>query len=601
MCGIFGIVVQQEQVLGRTLLEALRRLAYRGYDSVGCAVIDQAGRVDLRKDAGKIDDVNDRLHFADMVGVRGIAQLRWATFGAPSQLNAQPHIDSDGDLVGAHNGNIVNHMSLRERFIESGLTVRGTNDGESCVHAVEQYVDQGHSVQASIRKASRDLEGDYAFIVGRAGSTSSEDALHVIKQGSGLVIGVGDGFCCVSSDLPSILPLTDRIVRVRDGEMVTLYHDRFEIRRVEDGAAVDRKPERFTEGMDAAEKGGYEHFMLKEIHEQPKAAEEMLHWLSASPHVDPFLSNLVAARHVYLVGCGTSYHACVLGAALFNRLAGMAAVPVLAPVFRETLAHTLSSDDAVVLVSQSGETKDVLNALNAARPSEAAILGVLNVLGSTLMHASDQYLPLACGYEISVPATKTLLNQALLFYYLADRVRTTGPGERWIDVPSKIEQTIRQTDAFAKEVAALLMPFHEMYYLGYGLTLGMAMEGALKLKEVSYAHCEGMLSAEFKHGPLSAVYDGYPVVFVTAPDDARMMINHVNEVTCRGGRAIIVGRDDELLRKNAHDYLPLPEASHELSAILAAVPLQLISYYLSVAKGHNPDFPRNLSKTLTVD
>ncbi len=194
-----------------------------------------------------------------------------------------------------------------------------------------------------------------------------------------------------------------------------------------------------------------------------------------------------------------------------------------------------------------------------------------------------------------------MLNQALLFYYLADRVRTTGPGERWIDVPSKIEQTIRQTDAFAKEVAALLMPFHEMYYLGYGLTLGMAMEGALKLKEVSYAHCEGMLSAEFKHGPLSAVYDGYPVVFVTAPDDARMMINHVNEVTCRGGRAIIVGRDDELLRKNAHDYLPLPEASHELSAILAAVPLQLISYYLSVAKGHNPDFPRNLSKTLTVD
>ncbi|MBN1858205.1 glutamine--fructose-6-phosphate transaminase (isomerizing), partial [Candidatus Bipolaricaulota bacterium] len=269
MCGIFGIVVKQEQVLGRILLEASRRLAYRGYDSVGCAAIDQAGRIDLRKDAGKIDDVNDRLHFAEMIGVRGIAQLRWATFGAPSQPNAQPHIDSDGDLVGAHNGNIVNHVSLRERFIASGLTVRGTNDGESCVHAVEQYVDQGHSVQASILKASRDLEGDYAFIIGRAGAENGEDVLHAIKQGSGLVIGVGDGFCCVSSDLPSILPLTDRIVRVRDGELVTLHHDRFEIRRVEDGAVVDREPERFTEGMDAAEKGGYEHFMLKEIHEQP--------------------------------------------------------------------------------------------------------------------------------------------------------------------------------------------------------------------------------------------------------------------------------------------------------------------------------------------
>lgn len=601
MCGIFGIVVKEKQVLGGILLDASRRLAYRGYDSVGCAVIDGGGRIDLRKDAGKIDEVNDRLQFADMSGVRGIAQLRWATFGAPSQPNAQPHLDSDGDLVGAHNGNIVNHVTLREQFIASGLTVRGTNDGESCVHAVERYVDQGHSVPESIRKAAGDLEGDYAFVIGRAETAGCDQALHAIKQGSGLVVGVGDGFCCVSSDLPSILPLTQRIVRMRDGEMVTLYHDRFEIRRVEDGTAVEREPELFTEGMDAAEKGGYEHFMLKEIHEQPKAAEELLHWLAASPHVDPFLSSLTAARHVYFVGCGTSYNACVLGAALFNRLAGKPAVPVLAPVFRETLSHTLSAEDAVVLVSQSGETKDVLNALNASRGSGAVILGILNVLGSTLMHASDHYLPLACGYEISVPATKTFLNQALLFYYLADRLRRTGARERWEDVPSTIETTIRQTDAFAQEVATLLKPFGEMYYLGYGLTLGMAMEGALKLKEVSYAHCEGMLSAEFKHGPLSAVYDGYPILFVTAPDDAKMMINHVNEVTCRGGRAIIVGRENELLRKSAHDYLPLPEVSHELSAILAAVPLQLISYYLSVSKGHNPDFPRNLSKTLTVD
>jgi len=601
VCGIFGIVVKEEQVLGGTLLEASRRLAYRGYDSVGCAVIDRAGRIDLRKDAGKIEEVNDRLNFADMAGVRGMAQLRWATFGAPSQPNAQPHLDSDGDLVGAHNGNIVNHVALREQFIASGFTVRGTNDGESCVHAVERYVDQGDSVVSSIRKAARDLEGDYAFVIARAGAESPDEALYAVKQGSGLVVGIGDGFCCVSSDLPSILPLTNQVVRVRDGEMVTLHHDRFEIRRVEDGAVVDRESELFTEGMDAAEKGGYEHFMLKEIHEQPKAAEDLLHWLSASPHVDPFVSSIEAARHIYFVGCGTSYNACVLGAALFNRLAMKPAVPVLAPVFRETFAHTLSSEDVVVLVSQSGETKDVLNALNSARGSGATILGILNVLGSTLMHASDHYLLLACGYEISVPATKTFLNQTLLFYYLADRLRRTGPGERWDDVPSRIEETIRRTDGFSQEVAALLKPFHEMYYLGYGLTLGMAMEGALKLKEVSYAHCEGMLSAEFKHGPLSAVYDGYPVLFITAPDDAKMMINHVNEVTCRGGRAIIVGREDDLLRKSAHDYLPLPAVSHELSAILAAVPLQLISYYMSVSKGHNPDFPRNLSKTLTVD
>jgi glucosamine--fructose-6-phosphate aminotransferase (isomerizing) len=602
VCGIFGFVTEEDRVLGGILLEAARRLAYRGYDSIGCATVSAAGDIDLRKDAGKIDEVNERLHFEEMTGCRGILQLRWATFGAPSKVNAQPHLDSDGDLVGAHNGNIVNHISLREEYIADGMTVRGTNDGETCVHAVERYVDQGYDLVESIRHAANDLQGDYAFIIGRCRvGEESRLPLHAIKKGSGLVVGIAEGATCISSDLPSILPITNRILRVYDGEMVTIWPDRVELRRVDNGTRIEREPEVFTEGMEVAEKGGYDHFMLKEIHEQPKVARDLIHLLEASPHVEPFLKSLAGARRLYLVGCGTSYHACIVGAAYLNRLVGLGAVPVLAPQFRETLAHTLTPEDTVVFVSQSGETKDVLNAINSVEFSGACKLGVLNVIGSTLMHVSDHYLPIACGYEISVPATKTYLNQVLLFLYLADRLRRSEERIDWTQIPSLIEETLQMTETDAQHVADLLNPFSEMYYLGYGMTLGVAMEGALKLKEITYAHCEGTLSSEFKHGPLSAVYDGYPVMFVTAPDDATMMVNHVNEVVCRGGKAIAVAAEDELLRKNVDEYLVLPSARQEIAALLAVLPLQLISYYVSVARGIDPDFPRNLSKTLTVD
>jgi len=603
MCGIFGIVYATDRPLGDLLLDAGRRLAYRGYDSVGCATVDAKGTIDLRKGVGRVDEVAERFALGEMAGRRGIVQLRWATFGAPSHENAQPHLDSDGDLVGAHNGNIVNNTVLRERFIAEGMTVRGTNDGESCVHAVERYVDQGLGMVEAIRRAAGDLQGDYAFVIASRDEAGSDgkQPLHAIKNGSGLVVGITPEGTCVSSDLPSILPLTDRILRVEDGEMVTLWPDRVELRRVVDGTLVSREPERFTEGMDAAEKGGYAHFMEKEIHEQPKVAAELLHWLDASPHVEPFLEAIRSARRVYLVGCGTSHHACLVGAAYFNRLAGIPAVPVLAPQFTETLAATLAPEDAVVLVSQSGETKDVLNALRASRPSGARILGVLNVLGSALMHRSDHYLPLACGYEISVPATKTYLNQVLLFLYLADRLRRSGTPIDWERVPELISETLESVDAPARRVAELLDPLAEMYFLGYGMTLGVALEGALKLKEISYAHCEGMLSSEFKHGPLSAVYPEYPVLFVAAPRDAEMIVNHVNEVACRGGRSIVLATEDPLLRRTVDEYVVLPDAGQELTALIAVIPLQLASYYMSLKRGYDPDFPRNLSKTLTVD
>jgi glucosamine--fructose-6-phosphate aminotransferase (isomerizing) len=596
MCGIFGIVVEQEQPLGEILLQAGRRLSYRGYDSVGCATLQEDGTIDLRKDVGKVDEVAARLGFADMVGRRGIVQLRWATFGAPSPANAQPHLDSDGDLVGAHNGNVVNNVELRQGFVAEGMTVRSTNDGESCVHAVERYVDRGYDVVEAIRRAYHDLKGDYAFVIGQVG----DDRLYAFKKGSGLVAGVAEGATCVSSDLPSILPLTRRILRVQDGEIVILSSDGLELRRVEDAAVVQREVKEVTESMETAEKGGYPHFMLKEIHEQPQVAGELVRLLEASPHVLPMVERMAAARHLYLVGCGTSYHACLLGAVYLARLAGRPAVPVLAPQFVAQCGPALGPQDVGVFVSQSGETKDVLNAAEAARTRGAGILGLVNVIGSTLMNESEHYLPLACGYEISVPATKTFTNQAVAFLVLALRMGGQ-PTNALARLPDLLEQTVEEAEPQVQTLETALAQVDDLYCLGYGLTYPIALEGALKLKEVTYAHCEGMLSTEFKHGPLSAVEEGYPVLFVAGPEDVPLLVSGINETTCRGGRAIAIGEEDPRLRANTDELIVLPQGGPLLNPLLATIPLQLLAYRLSLARGYDPDFPRNLSKTLTVD
>ena len=596
MCGIFGIVTDKEQQLGPVLIAAGQRLSYRGYDSVGCATLLDDGTIDLRKDVGKVNDVAERLRLAEMTGRRGIVQLRWATFGAPSPVNAQPHLDSDGDLVGAHNGNVVNNVELRQQFIAEGMTVRSINDGESCVHAVERYVDQGYDMVEAIRRAYHDLEGDYAFVIGRVG----EDRLYALKKGSGLVVGLAEGATCVSSDLPSILPLTRRILRVQDGEIVILWADRVALRRVEDGAPIEREMEIATESMEAAEKGGYPHFMLKEIHEQPQVVAELVHLMEAAPHVSQMIERMATARHLYLVGCGTSYHACLLGSVYLARLAGRAASPVLAPQFIPQYGPAVGPEDVGIFVSQSGETKDVLNAIAVARQQGMHILSLVNVLGSTLMHESERYLPLACGYEISVPATKTFTNQIVAFLFLALRMGGHST-ERMAQLPDLLQDTLVATEPQVAALEADLAHQDDLYCLGYGLTYPIALEGALKLKEVTYTHCEGMLSTEFKHGPLSAVHDGYPVIFVTGPEDVPLLVSGINETTCRGGRAIAIGEEDERLRANVHDLIVLPQAGPLFNPVLATLPLQLLSYRLSLLRGYDPDFPRNLSKTLTVD
>ena len=595
MCGIFGIVTENEQVLGPILIEAARRLTYRGYDSVGAATISGA-KIDLRKDTGRVDEVAAKYNLAEMSGTRGITQLRWATFGAPSQANSQPHLDSDGDLVGAHNGNVVNNVELRRMFMEEGLVVRSENDGESCVHAVERYIDRGLDFIEAIRRANDDLQGDYAYVIGRI----NDDKLYAIKKGSGLVVGIGEGFTCVSSDLPSILPLTRTIIRIQDGEIITLWADQVELRSVVDGSLIERAPEEITETMSSVQKDGYDHFMLKEIHEQPQVAREVLHMLAGSADVQLVLDKMKEARNLYFIGCGTSYHACLAGAVYFARLAGRAVIPVLAPQFIPQYLTTVGPQDVGLFVSQSGETKDVLNALYAAEKQGMQCYGLANVIGSTLTKASVCSLPLCCGYEISVPATKTFTNQVVTFLYLAYRLAGRDTSELDL-IPELMEQTIALTTPQVKALTPEVNAWEDSYSLGYGSTYSMALEGALKLKEITYSHCEGMLSTEFKHGPLSAITDGFPVLFAVDPQDVPVIVSGINEVTCRGGRAIAIGQEDASLRANASDMIVLPQATPEISSLLSVIPLQLLSYYMAVARGYDPDFPRNLSKTLTVD
>jgi len=617
MCGIFGYVTTKEEALGPILISAAERLTYRGYDSVGAATMNN-GKIDLRKDVGKVDSVAAKYNIAEMRGQRGITQLRWATFGEPSQVNSQPHLDSNGDMVGAHNGNVVNNVELREQFIAEGMTVRSQNDGETCVHAVERYINRGYEFIDAIRLAYGDLEGDYAFVIGRA----NDDKLYAFKKGSGMVVGLGEGFTCVSSDLPSILPLTREVIRPQDGEIVTLWADHVEVRSVKDGrvAQINERLETVTESMDAVQKGGYPHFMLKEIHEQAQVARELSHVLQGNREVESLIAKMKNARHLYFIGCGTSYHAASVGAVYFAQLAGRAAIPVLAPQFIAQYAPALSHDDVGIFVSQSGETKDVLNALEAAEARGMACFGLANVVGSTLTKTASLCLPLCCGYEISVPATKTFTNQVVTFLYLAYKM--AGPSTSLDDpssslranslrsgwhalfdrIPELMDKTLEMVAPQIEAIAEDINEWNDMYCLGYGATYAIALEGALKLKEITYAHCEGMLSTEFKHGPLSAVSKGFPIIFVVGDTgDVPLIISGINEVKVRGARTIVIGEEDARLRANGDDLIVLPKSDPQISALLGVLPLQLLSYHMSVMRGFDPDFPRNLSKTLTVD
>ncbi len=607
MCGIFAITSNKRNDIGEILVECAEKLTYRGYDTVGIATVAK-NRIHLRKDKGKFDEVAEKLRLSEMPGSKGIAQLRWATFGAPSKLNAQPHLDCDEDLCAAHNGNILNFLPLREQYTEEGHIVRSMNDGEICVHAVERYYDQSGDLIDAIRKGCSDLKGDYAFAV----MHRDDDKIYAVKMGSSLFAGIGDGETCVSSDLPSILPVTREIVNIHDGEMIILTPETLEIRSISKGTVIERNPYTSDADIRVAQKGGYPHFMLKEIHEQVSATRTLFSAIR-EPYISQFVDTLIEANRVFFIACGSSYHAAVVGSYYFNELANIAAIPVIGGQFTSLYGESIGEKDVAVCVSQSGETKDVIDAVHHSLKKNTKILGVVNVLGSTLTHLSDLYLPLGSGFEISVPATKTYTSQVTLFDFLAIQagrkkgVLNQNQAESKLNalktqLSPLIEETISTTTLKARSLAPYLSRFSHFYVLGHGLTHGVALEGALKIKEVCYIVADGMYSSEFKHGPLSIVDKGYPIIFAIAPDDAEHIVNHLAEVECRGARIIATGEDHPLLRRyvTEEDFLTVPKSNQNLSPILQAIPLQLLAYHLATYKDIDPDYPRNISKTLTV-
>ncbi len=607
MCGIFAITSNRRNDIGEILVECAEKLTYRGYDTVGVATVFK-DQIHLRKDKGKFGEVAEKLRLKEMRGSKGIAQLRWATFGAPSKLNAQPHLDCDEDLCAAHNGNILNFLPLREQYTLEGHSVRSMNDGEICVHAVERYYDELGDMVEAIRQGCNDLKGDYAFAV----MHKNDNKIYAVKKGSSLFAGIGDEETCVSSDLPSILPVTRQIVNIHDNEMVILTPETLEIRRISDGTRIEREPYISDADIRVAQKGGYPHFMLKEIHEQVSATRTLFSALR-EPYITQFVNTLTDTERVFFVACGSSYHATVVGSYFLNDLANIAAVPVIGGQFNSLYGASIGEKDVVVCVSQSGETKDVIDVVHHCRKRNAKILSVVNVLGSTLTHLSDLYLPLGSGFEISVPATKTYTSQVTLFNFLATKsgqkqgvlkpkIAKSMITTLQTHLPSLLEETISTTTLKARALAPYLSNYSHFYVLGHGLTHGVALEGALKIKEVCYIVADGMYSSEFKHGPLSIVEKGYPIIFTIAPEDAEHIVNHLAEVECRGARIIATGNDHPLLRRyvKEDDFLVVPPASQYLSPILQAIPLQLMAYHLATYKNIDPDYPRNISKTLTV-
>ncbi|MEA2070961.1 MAG: glutamine--fructose-6-phosphate transaminase (isomerizing) [Asgard group archaeon] len=608
MCGIFGIIANEGDVAEKLLIIG-KRLAYRGYDSAGLATFHK-NTIDLRKDVGTLEQVIENHQLADMKGSLGIGQLRWSTFGRPSRINAQPHYDCDKDMVGAHNGNIVSYHQTKERLHKENHKIRSNNDGEICVHAVEKYYDQHHDMIKAIRQGIQEMEGAFAFVTYHK---DNPEKLYAVKMGSSLVIGIGENETYVSSDLPSILPLTRKFVPLNDGEIVELTPDSYRIIKVEDGSEIKRKARQTDLSAEEAEKGDYDYFLTKEIHEQVEATEKLAFGLE-SDSLNEIVEKLANAKRVFLVGCGSSYNACTVGSYYLNNIANLLAIPVIGGRFFEEYKNYQPDDSTVLLcVSQSGETKDIINTINFAKPKGYSILGMINVPGSTVERMSEAYAYIGAGIERSVPATKTYINQVVLFLCLAVRIAKAkklldteefeGMKQQIHALPSLVDQTITESEEKAKELAKQLASDEAMSLLGYGVTYGVALEGALKIREINYISAEAMYSSEFKHGPLSIVEEDYPVFYIVAPEDKYYVTSHISEVECRDGRPIVVGEKIKGLEKHLskEDYFEIPKSSHYISPILAVIPLQLIALYMSIERGIDPDYPRNLSKTLTVD
>jgi glucosamine--fructose-6-phosphate aminotransferase (isomerizing) len=612
MCGIVGYIGDKNAV--DIVLEGLRRLEYRGYDSAGIAVIGAAG-LQIRRAAGRIKNLEVLLREKPIEGRTGLGHTRWATHGRPTDENAHPHTDGSGELVVVHNGIIENYLPIKERLQAEGHAFKSETDTEVIAHLIERHLKDAPKLDEAVRRALRELRGSYAVVVLHR---QMPDRLVAAKLGAGsVVVGLGENETFLASDIPAILSHTRDVVILEDEDVAVVTRRGVEITQL-DGAPVQRTPSRILWDPILAEKGGYRHFMLKEIYEQPRAAADTMRGrvqpeggtvVLPDVQLDPDVA--AGIQRIVLVACGTSYHAAVVGRFMLERLTGITAEVDLGSEYRYRDA-VLGPETLVVALSQSGETADTLGAVKTARAKGAPIIGITNVVGSALSREATGTLYTHAGPEIGVASSKTFTSTLIALYLLALWLgRRRGmllaeDGRKHIqgllELPRLMERTLELEPAVA-DLAREVSRHKNFLFLGRGINYPLALEGALKLKELSYVHAEGYPAGEMKHGPIALLEDGFPVIALAPRDGSydRMMSN-LEEVRARDGRVIAIGHEgDRELAAKAAVMLAVPPSSDLLTPILLSIPLQLLAYHVAVRLGRDVDQPRNLAKSVTVE
>ncbi len=606
MCGIFGCLLKGGSA-APLIHVALKRLEYRGYDSVGAATVYE-GRLYVKKDQGNVDAVHAKLHLDNLPGRLGIGHTRWATHGAPLQKNAHPQLDCDNRIAVVHNGVLENFSGLRQELEERGHVFRSKTDTEVIPHLIEESMKAGLGFADAVREAVKRLEGSYAIA---AICTQEPDKIVCARKESPLVVGIGDSSIYCASDIPAFLPLTKRAIAMRDGEFAILSDAGAEIKKIADWSPVEREPETITWDLEMAEKLGYPYFMIKEIHEQPESLRNTLRLQDT--YLDLMATFLDRAREVFLVACGTSYHACLAASHMFSKLAFRSTQPIIASEFVQRAGDSISVDSTVLAVSQSGETADTLSAVMHASNRAATILGLTNVIGSTLTRVSRTYTCQQSGPEIGVAATKTFTAQVSVLAQIAIKLgekrgklfheEAKTLRKKLQQIPEIVERIIATQEEKIKGLAKKYRDKRCFFFLGRGISTATASEGMLKLMEIAYVPAITYPAGESKHGPISLIEEGFPVVFVCPNDSTRKAtIGNIMEMKARGAVVLaIIEEGDEEIKNLADDYVEVPKGVPEvLTPIPYVVPLQLFAYHMAIERGCNPDMPRNLAKSVTV-
>ena len=608
MCGIVGFVGKKQA--SPILVEGLSKLEYRGYDSAGVAVLED-GEIKIRKYKGRLKNLEDNLNKNPLNGFIGIGHTRWATHGEPSDVNSHPHSNENATISVVHNGIIENYIKLKEWLKGKGYTFCSETDTEVIPNLIDYYY-EGDLFEA-VTKATSKMEGSYAIGVI---CKNEPDKIVAVRKDSPLIVGLGKDEFFIASDIPAVLNHTREVYLLEDKEFVVITNEGVEI-KTEDGEKINKEIYHVTWDVDAAEKGGYEDFMIKEIHEQPKAIKDTLtsrvikNTKVQLDDINLTKEDLEGFDRVFIVACGTAYHAGLVGKTIIERLAKIPVEVDIASEFRYR-DPLITDKSLLIVVSQSGETADTLAVLRDAKKVGAKVLAITNVVGSSVSREADHVIYTWAGPEIAVASTKAYVTQLIAMYivgiYFGETKGTIDSSlaedlkEELLELPEKVEKILATKEDLQKFASKNYMD-KDLFFLGRGLDYAVALEGSLKLKEISYIHSEAYAGGELKHGPIALIEQGTPVIALLTEDRLKdKMISNIREVVTRGARVLAIANEgDNEAKEVCDDVIYIPKTLSLLTPVLSVVPLQLISYYMAKQKGCDVDKPRNLAKSVTVE